>query len=241
MWQRAARQTGIASCSCRNPRLGRTLAALRKDPAEDMDLPASPRRPFREARSSIYRNRPEFSVFGVGDYSFASWKVAISGFYKNLRFTVVGPISGKAVVFDYTSYFLPWSSEEQADYLTILLNSRESQAFYSTFIFWDSKRPITAELLGRLGLRRLARESGSEERFAAYFGGQQIINKDGRGRRRKGSKDQLVLWSESDRGFSRAFTSSRPPQRRMDPLHRRAFAADRPGVVGPRVGQARGR
>jgi len=37
--------------------------------------------------SSIYRDRPPFSVFGVGNYSFAPWKVAISGFYKSLRFT----------------------------------------------------------------------------------------------------------------------------------------------------------
>ena len=41
--------------------------------------------------SSIYRKRPRFSVFGVGEYSFAPWKVAISGFYKRLKFTVVGP------------------------------------------------------------------------------------------------------------------------------------------------------
>ena len=151
---------------------------------------------LKKRASSIYRNRPEFSVFGVGDYSFASWKVAISGFYKNLRFSVVGPTGGKAVVFDDTAYFLPCSSEEQANYLTTLLNSYEAQAFYSTFIFWDSKRPITAELLGRLGLRRLARELGSEERFVAYFGGPEILNKDGRGRKRKESKDQLALWSK---------------------------------------------
>ncbi len=36
--------------------------------------------------SSIYRNRPRFSIFGVGPYSFAPWKVATFGFYKQLAF-----------------------------------------------------------------------------------------------------------------------------------------------------------
>jgi hypothetical protein len=40
--------------------------------------------------SSIYRNRPPFSIFGVGEYSFSPWKVAISGLYKKLEFSVVG-------------------------------------------------------------------------------------------------------------------------------------------------------
>ena len=40
--------------------------------------------------SSIYRGRPRFSIFGVGEYTFAPWKVAISGFYKRLAFKVVG-------------------------------------------------------------------------------------------------------------------------------------------------------
>lgn len=35
-------------------------------------------------RSSIYKNRPRFSIFGVGSYSFSPWKVALSGLYKKL-------------------------------------------------------------------------------------------------------------------------------------------------------------
>src|SRR5262249_18449290 len=63
--------------------------------------------------SSIYRNRPRFSVFGVGDYTFAPWKVAISGFYKNLQFATVGPYEGKPVVLDDTCYFVPCQSQEE--------------------------------------------------------------------------------------------------------------------------------
>ncbi len=119
--------------------------------------------------SSIYRNRPPFSVFGVGEYTFAPWKVAISGFYKKLAFVTVGPVEGKPVVLDDTSYFLPCSTQSQAEYLASLLNSSTAQAFYRAFVFWDTKRPITADLLRRLDLRQLADEVGSEEQFHVYF------------------------------------------------------------------------
>ncbi|MCI0484988.1 MAG: class I SAM-dependent methyltransferase, partial [Blastocatellia bacterium] len=43
---------------------------------------------FARRKSSIYRGRPRFSIFGIGDYSFAPFKVAVSGFYKDPRFRV---------------------------------------------------------------------------------------------------------------------------------------------------------
>ncbi len=73
--------------------------------------------------SSIYRDRPRFSIFGIGDYSFANWKVAISGFYKNLSFKVVGPCLDKPVVLDDTCYFIPCRTEEEAFFIADLLNS----------------------------------------------------------------------------------------------------------------------
>jgi hypothetical protein len=124
---------------------------------------------FNKRASSIYRNRPAFSIFGVGSYSFAPWKVAISGFYTRLRFLVVNPLQGKPVVLDDTSYFLPCQTNDEATYLASLLNSPAAQSFYRSFIFWDSKRPVTAELLRRLDLRRLAKELGSEEAFDSFF------------------------------------------------------------------------
>ena len=112
--------------------------------------------------SSIYRNRPRFSVFGVGDYTFAPWKVAISGFYKQLGFLSVGPSGGKPVVLDDTCYFLPCQSEHEAGQLASLLNSEEAKGFFDAFIFWDAKRPITASLLSSLDLDALAAQCGSE-------------------------------------------------------------------------------
>jgi hypothetical protein len=120
--------------------------------------------------SSIYRKRPRFSVFGVGGYSFTPWKVAISGFYKRLKFTPVGPSGGKSVVFDDTVYFVACQSDREAKYICSLLNSDIAKQFYSAFIFWDAKRPITVELLRRLDLLALAHELGSEEILLGYLG-----------------------------------------------------------------------
>ncbi len=108
--------------------------------------------------SSIYRRRPPFSVFGVGPYSFTDWKVAVSGFYKQFAFRVVGPYSGKPIVFDDTCYFSPCENEEEASLVDQLLASRSAQDFLESIVFWDNKRPITKEVLDRLSLRFLAEE-----------------------------------------------------------------------------------
>ncbi|MBD2773122.1 N-6 DNA methylase [Iningainema tapete] len=118
--------------------------------------------------SSIYRNRPEFSVFGVGEYTFAPWKVAISGFYKTLNFVEVSPINGHPVVFDDTVYFLSCDSKSEASFLAAMLNSQPAQEFLASMIFWSDKRPITIELLKRLNLRTLAKILGREKEYNSY-------------------------------------------------------------------------
>ena len=113
--------------------------------------------------SSIYRKRPRFSVFGVGDYSFSPWKVAISGFYQKLQFATVGSIFGKPVVLDDTCSFVACQTEQEAHFIASLLNSSPAREFFSAFLFWDAKRPITIDILRRLDLLALARELGSED------------------------------------------------------------------------------
>jgi hypothetical protein len=120
--------------------------------------------------SSIYRNRPRFSVFGVGDYTFAPWKVAISGFYKRLKFAVVGISGGRPNVLDDTCYFVACQSEQEARCVASLLNSDVSREFFCAFVFWDAKRPITVELLRRLNLLALAREMGAEDQLVRLPG-----------------------------------------------------------------------
>ena len=109
-------------------------------------------------RSSIYRNRPPFSVFGVGDYTFAPWKVAVSGFYKTPEFRAVGPVGGRPVVFDDTVYFLPFREEAHARAATDALRSRVARDYFCAHFFPDAKRPLTASLLRGLDLARLGVE-----------------------------------------------------------------------------------
>jgi hypothetical protein len=110
---------------------------------------------FDKRGSSIYKKRSRFSIFGVGDYSFAPWKVAISGLYKKLVFRVVGHCENKATVLDDTCYFLSCQTKEEAERIACLLNSQMAKEFFAAFIFWDAKRPITVDILQRLDIARL--------------------------------------------------------------------------------------
>jgi SAM-dependent methyltransferase len=110
-----------------------------------------------EGRTSvIYRNKPDFSVFGVGDYSFAPWKIAISGLYKKLAFRIYGSQNDKPTFFDDTVYFLPFYCPDEAQSVLEMLNSPQAQGFLTSMIFWDEKRPITVELLKRIDIVKLA-------------------------------------------------------------------------------------
>ena len=122
-----------------------------------------------DARGSvIYRDKPRFSIFGVGGYTFAPWKVAISGFYKSLKFNLVAPIEGSPVVFDDTIYFLNAYSQQEAEFLAGLLNGQEAQEFLGSMVFWSDKRPITADLLKRLHIGKLAKKVGRDDEYRRY-------------------------------------------------------------------------
>lgn len=123
---------------------------------------------FAKRGSSIYKKRPKFSIFGVGNYTFSPWKVAISGFYKQSTFKVIHPNENKSVVLDDTIYFLPCWSESEANFLADLLNSKPAQEFYSSMIFWADKRPITIEILKRLNLRALSIELDRETEYEFF-------------------------------------------------------------------------
>lgn len=122
-----------------------------------------------QRRSSIYRNRPRFSIFGVGEYTFEQWKVAISGFYKQFRFRIIGSFEGKAIVLDDTCYSVSLASLEEATFVQGLLESQPAQQFLEAFVFWDEKRPVTTSLLGRLDLMAVARELESETKLERYL------------------------------------------------------------------------
>ncbi|MCX8521074.1 MAG: hypothetical protein ORN28_05995, partial [Rhodoferax sp.] len=100
--------------------------------------------------SVIYKKNPRFSIFGVGDYSFKPWKIAICGLYKVLNFKMVGPIENKATIFDDTVYFISFDSEPEAKAALAYLKKNEVMAFFNALIFWDDKRPVKTGILNTL-------------------------------------------------------------------------------------------
>jgi hypothetical protein len=111
---------------------------------------------FDTRKSSIYNNKPLFSIFGIGDYSFAPYKVAISGLYKTFHFTLVLSSGNNPVMLDDTCYFVGFDKLEHAVYTLIVLNSKEAMLFLQSVTFPDAKRTFTKDVLMRIDLYELA-------------------------------------------------------------------------------------
>ena len=112
---------------------------------------------FQARKSSIYNGKPLFSIFGIGDYSFKPFKVAISALYKTYHFTLVLPQNDKPVMLDDTCYFIGFDKIEYAVYSIILLNSKVTEEFLKSITFSDAKRVFTKDILMRLDLLFLAK------------------------------------------------------------------------------------
>ena len=106
---------------------------------------------FAARGSSIYRGKPDFMLFGVGDYTLAPYKVALSGFYKEPVFRVleVAP-QGNPPLVDDTCYLLPFERREDAERVAEYLNSERVQTFLRAVVDREAKRPFTKEVLSRI-------------------------------------------------------------------------------------------
>jgi hypothetical protein len=105
-----------------------------------------------ERKSRIYQDNPRFSIFGVGSYTFAPYKIAICGLYKKLDFRLISSLEGKPVLFDDTVYFLSFDTKDEAEKILNILTSTLAKDFYSSLIFWDEKRPIKSSVLNSFDL-----------------------------------------------------------------------------------------
>ncbi len=141
-------------------RIGEDTSVISANAPRTWNYLQSHKKLFDGRKSSIYSNRIPFALFGVGDYSFAPWKVAISGLHKSPRFVFVKPFQNKPVLFDDTCYFLPFEIEDEAKVVTEILNSEPCLQFIASLLFEDSKRPITVDLLERLNIHAIAEEAG---------------------------------------------------------------------------------
>lgn len=109
--------------------------------------------------SKIYSNKPRFSIFGVGPYSFQPWKIAISGLHKSYDFRLIGPYDGKPVLFDDTCYQVSFDNRQEAERVYSKITEKICIKFLNSFTFWDNKRPITAGILNQLQIDECSRAS----------------------------------------------------------------------------------
>ena len=105
---------------------------------------------FDRRKSTIYKNAPDFSIFGIGDYSFKKYKVAISGFYKKPQFCLV--YAEKSMMLDDTCYFLSFDDYDSAYITMLILNTEAVKTFLESIVFLDSKRPYSKKVLKRIDL-----------------------------------------------------------------------------------------
>jgi hypothetical protein len=104
-----------------------------------------------------------FSIFGIGDYSFKPYKVAISGLYKTFHFTLILPQENKPVMLDDTCYLIGFDKIEFAVYALMLLNSDMTMQFLQSVTFADAKRTFTKDVLMRIDLLQLAKNSNKKD------------------------------------------------------------------------------
>lgn len=106
---------------------------------------------FSARGSRIYNGKPDYMLFGVGAYTLAPFKVAISGFYKRPRFALIEPDgAGRPPLVDDTCYMLPFTDGDQARNVASYLNSDNVQRFLETVADLTAKRPYTKDILGRI-------------------------------------------------------------------------------------------
>jgi hypothetical protein len=105
-------------------------------------------------RSVIYKKAPKFSIFGIGNYSFAKYKVGVSGFYKEPVFALIH--NEYPVMLDDTCYFIGFDNLIDAVITTALLNHPICKSFLKSIAFLDSKRPYTKEVLKRIDIQKLS-------------------------------------------------------------------------------------
>ena len=137
-------------------RLGADTSNLQKDAPKLWEYLVRNSEYFERRRSRIYRGKSRFSIFGIGEYAFKKYKVAISGLYKEPWFSLVPPIENRPVMLDDTCYFLGFDTYPDALFTASLLNSPTIKQFIKSIVFSDAKRPYTKAALMRIDLAQAA-------------------------------------------------------------------------------------
>jgi methylase of polypeptide subunit release factors len=115
---------------------------------------------FDNRKSIIYKKNPPFSIFGIGDYSFKSYKIAISGLYKDPHFALLIPEEDKCLMVDDGCYFVGFDNVKDALIMLGVLNSKLVKDFLDSIAFIDAKRPYTKDILMRINVSKALQKIG---------------------------------------------------------------------------------
>lgn len=134
----------------------------------------------RTDRSGLRRDTaPFYSMFNVGDYSMAPYKVAWNRMGHTLAAAVLEPVEGKPVLPRETHGMIAARSLEEADYLCAILNSGPVATALAAIAAVGGKSFATPGTIARLALRRFdpgsdlhqqISESGKEARRQVALG-----------------------------------------------------------------------
>ena len=104
---------------------------------------------FSGRKSRIYRNRSPFSIFGVGEYTHCTYKVAIGALYPEPVFRLLEP-QPRPVVPDDTGYMLATNDYQEAVYLLAVLSLDCTRDFLLSVSHASDKRRWTKDVLARV-------------------------------------------------------------------------------------------
>ena len=107
---------------------------------------------FDKRKSSIYKNAPDFSIFGINEYSFKKYKVAISSFYKDPLFSLI--YHEKTFMLNDSCYFLSFDNYDSAYITMLILNSALVKKFLKNKAITDSKRYYTKKILNQIDIEK---------------------------------------------------------------------------------------
>jgi hypothetical protein len=144
-------------------RIGQDTNYIAQNLPKTFDYLDRHRTDFVNRKSSIYRDKPQFSIFGIGDYAFKPYKVAISGLYKTAHFTLVLPNDDKPLMLDDTCYFLNFDDLETAVCVWATLNNVKTRQLLAALTFSDAKRVFTKDILKRIAIDKIAAEISFSE------------------------------------------------------------------------------